>query len=148
MPSKPSRQRNTKGVMYSASEEKKKTLPGSSAGLSLYLLLPLWICFFFSSPSFFVVFEGMEVRICSEGETCCYCTKTSRINLTSRGSGAETSLTTAAGPGDGCSLPNQAALLKMLSLITAKRRVKVGFSRGNWNNWEIKGSIFFFFFFQ
>lgn len=53
--------------------------------------------------------EGAKVRICSERETCRQCTKTNRINLTSRGSGAETSLTTAAGPSDYRTLPNQAA---------------------------------------
>lgn len=60
--------------------------------------------------------------------TCCYCTKTNRINLTSRGSGAETSLTTAAGPSDYCTLPNQAVFSKCCHFYPSKkRRVREGF---------------------
>lgn len=87
-------------------------------------------------------FEGVKVHICSQRETCCYCSKTNRINLTSRGSGAETSLTTAAGPGDYCTLPNQAVFWTHCHFYPSKkeegeRRVSSGIR----NNGEDKRRV-------
>lgn len=65
-----------------------------------------------SSPSVKMFRRSEGAYLLRLRETCCYCTKTNRINLTSRGSGAETSLTTAAGRSDCCTLPNQATFWK------------------------------------
>lgn len=115
-----------------------KILPGSSADscLGASLLLLLWKCCF--------SFEGVKVHICSERETCCYCTKTNRINLTSRGSGAETSLTTAAGPSDYCTPPNQAAFWKRCHFYPGKKHGGESGVPGGIRNRKTKGEYHFF----
>lgn len=118
-------------------------LAGSSAGTRLSTSLGK--CCFFFPP-----FRGVKVHICSERETCCYCTKTNRINLTSRGSGAETRLTTATGPSEYCTPPNQAGFWKCCHIYPGKKRsVRTGFRVARKNNRETRGRIrllaFFFF---
>lgn len=118
-------------------KKKKKILPRNR-------FLPQCLLFFSSCEN---VFLSREWRCISaqKGKHVCYCTKTNRINLTSRGSGAETSLTTAAGPSDCCTLPNQAALWKRCHFIPGtkkkKRRSESGsrVSGGIANNRDTKG---------
>lgn len=97
-------------------KKKKKILPRNR-------FLPQCLLFFSSCEN---VFLSREWRCISaqKGKHVCYCTKTNRINLTSRGSGAETSLTTAAGPSDCCTLPNQAALWKRCHFIPGTKKKK------------------------
>lgn len=125
-----------------------KILPGSQAQV------PASVPLFFSFCE--NVFLSREWRCISaqKEKHVCYCTKTNRINLTSRGNGAETSLTTAAGPSDDCTLPNQAAFWKPCHFIPGKKKKKKeGESRvsgGICNNRKNKGeedflSLIFFF---